>query len=211
MVISKFKKSIIITSSVLTLCIVCVFSIFNPFAKTIIHSDYTIYKSEGLVKEADVIVEGSITDTSIKKIKYLFSPEKTYTNDEDKHIYTVSTMKITKVIKGNLKVGNTIEIKQMGDNKKTIDQEVIDNGGYFKKDSTQIVFLKDFTKFNVPYSVINPQQSVYTVEADGTIKTSPNNKLFTKNDNKNLTESSSKGTQEEQLIQQIKDIVNTTK
>lgn len=198
MIISKLKKSVIIASSVLTLCIVGAFVTFNPFEKRIVHSDYTIHNEEGLVQNADIIVEGTITDTAVKKLKYLFSPEKTYINDEDKQLYTVSTMEITKVIKGDFKLGDKIEIKQTGDGKKVIDQDVLDNGGYFQKNSTQLVFLKNYTEFKVPYGVINPMQSVYTVGDNGAIKTGSNNKLFT--NNKARIQTTSNLTLEEQLI-----------
>lgn len=142
-------------------------------------SDYPGYDSEAsMVKAADLIVTGEVQEVRAEKIKILFSEEKTYRNDEDKELYTISKIKVTDVLKGNVSIGDVIEVKQMGDGKTLVDTTVKDSGGYFQKGEQKVLFLKSFAHYKVPYSVLNPIQAQYAVQ-DGRVRAcNPSNRLF---------------------------------
>lgn len=142
-------------------------------------SDYPGYDSEtSMVKAADLIVTGEVQEVRAEKIKILFSEDKVYRNDEDKALYTISKIKVTDVLKGTVRVGDVIEVKQMGDGKTLVDTAVKDGGGYFQKGEQKVLFLKSFAQYKVPYSVLNPSQAQYAIQ-DGRVRAcNPSNRLF---------------------------------
>ena len=126
-------------------------------------SDYDSYPTtEKLVKASDVIVSSEvIKGGQVKKID-------TGTNkNRDKQqiasdtvTYTVSQFKVDEVIKGNLKIGDIINVKQLGDKSGDVDKLIVENGGYYKKGSSLVLFLASFEDISpgTPYSVLNPIQ-----------------------------------------------------
>lgn len=147
--------------------------------------DYAVYDNESdFVKEASDIIVGEIIDNKVEKIKIAFTEGKKYENDEDKMTYTISNVKVLTGIKGDLKNGDIIRIKQLGDGQRIIDKTVIDNGGYYKKGNKKVFFLKSFKQYDVPYSVINPIQGQIDTENGKTIK-NKNNSLFSDKENEN--------------------------
>jgi hypothetical protein len=142
----------------------------NPGNYINIYGDYLMYDKNSIFNESDVIVIGKV-----EKIKgtmeYLpkIQLDETLSEEEKQKvlneinakplIYTVSTIRVDKVLKGNLQEGEVIEIKQLGG--KTNSREVISDVEFFKEGSNKVFFLKDFRKDfgnDMPFSTVNPIQ-----------------------------------------------------
>ncbi len=165
--------------------------------------DYPYYSDTSeLAKEADVIVVGDVTKVNkAEKININADAEKRELNkEEDLVTYTVSDVKITEVIKGDVKVGDTIRIKQLGDKNNMVDTATVDNGGYLKKDSDHVFFLKSYIDINpdMPYSLLNPAQGQIEF-SENTSKVGSQNKLFKSNSKK------------EDILKDIRDTVKNSK
>jgi len=79
-------------------------------------------------------------------------------------VVTVSTVRVDEVIKGDAKVGDTIEVSQLGgslDGTKYNDPETT----LLSKDSPYVLFLAEHK--NAPYDLLNPEQGMYTASSDG--------------------------------------------
>lgn len=101
-------------------------------------ASYPMYADEdAIINTADIIVLGEVVKEN-KAQKININPNKNRTEKEkedDLVIYTVSDVKVSEVIKGNVKVGDVIQIKQLGDKDGIGNREVLNNGGYYKKGS----------------------------------------------------------------------------
>jgi len=164
------------------LCIIAVSFVIGIYLKQnhiqYLQPDYAVYDNEtGLVDVSTDIIVGEIIDSKVENIKVAFTEGRKYENDEDKMIYLVSDIKVTDVIKGDIKKDDIIRIKQLGDGEKIIDQTIMENNGYYKKGNKKVFFLKSFKEFGVPYSVINPIQGQIDIENDK-VKENKNNVLF---------------------------------
>jgi len=139
------------------------FSLSGCGVNATISSDYPYYSDiDSLLKEADIIIVGDIVKSNkAQKININADKEKAKLNrEEDLEIYTVSDVKIKEVIKGDLKEGNSIKIKELGDKDGIADSEIVKNGGYLKDNTEHIFFLKSYENIipGMPYSLLNPIQ-----------------------------------------------------
>ena len=171
-------------------CIAIIFVSYVIFVNLIqtryVQPDYPMYNTENsLVNEATDIVIGEVISTKSEKIKIAFTEGRKYENDEDKMMYTISEVKVIETLKGDINTGDTIQIKQLGDGKRTIDKVVVENGGYYAKGDKKVFFLMSYKEFGVPYSVVNPIQGQIALDNDFIVK-NENNPLF--KDVKNIQE-----------------------
>ncbi len=159
-------------------------------SRYLIHSgDYPMYNKNSIFNDSDVIVIGKV-----EKIKGTmeYFPEiqldETLSEEEKQKIlneinrkpliFTVSTIRVDKVLKGNLQEGEVIEIKQLGG--KTNGSEVMsENVEFFKEGSNKVFFLEDYRNDfgnDMPFSPVNPIQGDIEI-VDGKLK----NKVQIKN------------------------------
>ena len=82
-------------------------------------------------------------------------------SDKETTPYTLSTVKITEVIKGDNSVGDVITIKQIGDFKKMPEDFLHKTNGYLTTGTEQLMFLKSYENF--PYSPLSPQQGIVEI------------------------------------------------
>jgi len=90
--------------------------------------------------------------------------------------YTIHQVKITRVVKGNVKVGDTISVGELGGvigntNYKT------DEGILMQDGKTYLLFLQNFA--NAPYGLLNPVESVYQVSGSRALQKDARNHLNT--------------------------------
>ena len=164
---------------VMFLLIVMIASInFSGCSKKVvkIHADYPHYSTmESLLKDSDVIIIGQTVNAN-KGEKLNINTDKKGSPDE--LVYTVSEVKVTEVIKGNVKPGEVIKIKQLGG---TYDNKVykLEDMEYLVKGKDYVLFLDSFVDIdpNEPYVLLNPTQG-YLEIADSKIKANKNNALF---------------------------------
>lgn len=151
------------------------------------YADYPSYDENSLITEADTIIIGEVIKTNdpekinVKRGKNRDSKPTYFT-------YIVSDIKVHKVIKGNVKIGDIVKIKQM-ENEEGLD--------YFQKASRSMFFLKGFPD-NVPYSTLNPFQGHIKI-VNGKGQLHKDNKLF------------KDGISEEELITMVEEIAKKAK
>ncbi|KAB3533084.1 hypothetical protein [Alkaliphilus serpentinus] len=151
----KISKKIILGLVVVILLIPI--WIFSKMSSTYL-ADYPHYSDEDtLIKEADVIVIGKVDEISKAKINVNQNQKD---QDYDKSVddlleYTVSEVQVLDVLKGDIRVGEKIQIKQLGH----IDG-IIKIKNYFNKNKEYFFFLKKYDDITpgMPYSTLNPIQ-----------------------------------------------------
>ena len=145
---------------------------------TKIHFDYPVYNDvDTLSNDAKIIVTGSIIKDSVTReinINAGENRDKAPTN----FIYTISELKVEKVLKGDVKVGDILEIKQAGgtDTNKTT---LVEGAKYLRTDDRGLFFLSEKYVFDIPYDMINPDQGFVQFD-DGKTKNT-DKKVFTDN------------------------------
>jgi len=136
--------------------------------------DYPHYSSIGILAEkADLVIEGTIIDSRVEeidtRIRTNIENEQLNPGGEipsSKHIYTVYTIKISNSYKGNVKPGDTIEVKQIGGETETI-VYTVEGSVKLASNEKYVMFLS--TCENTPPSFLNSTQSSYFI-TDSTIK-----------------------------------------
>jgi len=193
------KKSIIFISicSIFLFCIIVVLFTYNRKGY-ITHADFSyLNDTDSLVAGADTIVDGKvIKEKGVKTININLSDN----HEEDLFVkYTVFQVEVLDVIKGDLKVGDIIEIKQLGD-KNGIKNVETEKGGYFEKNQECVFFLLSYKNINpdMPYSTLNPYQGSITF-TNNKSKVVSENKLINNNIEKEI------------IITDLKDIVKKQK
>lgn len=160
------------------------------------HGDWVSYSDiNSLSKDSDAIIVGEIVKTSDAKKVYhqVETDEKMLSRLDEKQkakleklksetfmVFTISDVKVNKVIKGDIKLGDIISVGQLGG---TIGSEVkfiSDTKEYFNKNDKFMLFLKD-SKENGFYTTLNPWQGHIKVDNE-IIKPLAENKLFNEND-----------------------------
>ncbi|MCJ7843424.1 hypothetical protein MUB24_21615 [Lederbergia sp. NSJ-179] len=142
----------------------------NEPVTTVVTEDYPSYSSiESLAQRADTIIKGTVLSSTVEEINDLIETDSKDEKlnpggkpDDVSNIYTVYSVKIADVYKGNYHVGDTIEVKQLGGkigNTSVITDEKVD----IKNERDYIFFLETYE--NVPASLLNPIQSLYLYES----------------------------------------------
>ncbi len=132
--------------------------------------------------EADDIVDTVVIGEVIKvnEPKELVTGEtiNTITGEKEPigHIYTVSEVKVSKVIKGKYLPGDIIKIKQFGGSYKEVEYDEHNMYGtvYYQAGERYLFFLVSYESENVPCDPINPYQGDMLIK-DG--KTNARNKV----------------------------------
>lgn len=135
-----------------------------------IHADYPYYPSiEALAEKADIIIEGSIVDSKVEEIdiraKTGKESEKLSPGEKvpsSTFIYTVYTINVSDSYKGDIESGKTIRVKQLGGETKTAIC-MVDEAVKFANNKKYVMFLSDYGN-DVPLSLLNPVQSIYTYQ-----------------------------------------------
>ncbi|WP_010248586.1 hypothetical protein [Acetivibrio cellulolyticus] len=121
---------------------------------------------ESLVEASDLIIIGEVKKPEKETVK-IYPNDSRYTKEEmDKleayEICTLSDIKVKKVLKGNLEIDKTIELKDFGgvyEDVKYVDannkKDLITGSKY------RLLFLKDYTRNtpDAPYCVLNPYEA----------------------------------------------------
>ncbi|WP_163194616.1 hypothetical protein [Clostridium thermarum] len=129
----------------------------------IISLDFPRYETlKDLYNNSEIVIRGQILDTGIKEIHVGDHED----GEPIEYLYTVSRIKILKVIKGNIQEGDIIFVKQLGDGKKVI-ANGFDEDRYFKPQEEYYLFLETFGKDSVsmPYSCVNLKQASFKVDS----------------------------------------------
>ena len=142
--------------------------------KPMLHGDYPYYPDiKSITEAADVIVVGEVVSAkNVQKIMVDKTPNK---GDKESTPYTISTIRISRVIKGDVKVGDTISIKQLGDYKNNPEETLYKMDGYLSKNTEQLMFLCQYEES--PYSPVNPAQGIIEVK-DGILYSNNRYSLF---------------------------------
>ncbi len=152
---------------------VIIISNFSP--KPMFHGDYPYYPDvESITNASDVIIVGEVV--SARNVKDIIVDTTIDKKDKDKTPYTISTIKVNEVIKGNVKVGDIITVKQLGDYKSKPEETLYKMDGYLKKGTTELMFLCGYE--NSPYSPVNPAQGVIDVKDGNTLYSANRYSLF---------------------------------
>jgi hypothetical protein len=122
---------------------------------------YTYYDNfDEADKNSDLIIVGKVVKVN--------APEEivigTFTSD----IYTVSEFRVDKVIKGDVRVGDIVKVKQIGGAYKGIERTE-DGIEFFRLGESHILFLESFAR--TPCSPINPGQGNMKIVDGKTKKT----------------------------------------
>ncbi|MFM9329852.1 hypothetical protein [Paenibacillus mesotrionivorans] len=128
------------------------------------HADWHSFKSiEELALYSDLIVVGVV-----EQVKNPVKRNMSLSENQPPlyEIATLSDVKVTEVLKGNVKGGDLIEIKQEGGLYEGT-QYVTDGVEFVKEKGEYILFLRAFDKYkaNVPYAIINPKQGLIQLNA----------------------------------------------
>lgn len=145
------------------------------------HEFYPSYSYESLLEISDIIVTGEVIKSH--KAEKINVGKKIKGNNAESitSTYTVCDVKIIDVIKGNVKTGDIIQVKQLG-NKNGAKNEQVEKYGYFKENNEYVLFLTTFEE-GMPYSTLSPVQGHLNI-IDNEIIVNKDNKLF-KNMEKN--------------------------
>ena len=173
---NKCNKRIIIVCTML--CFAFVFGIGWYFisAPKVLEADYPYYPEVSDITEAaDVIVVGYVLEAeNVQTLNINTDPQTR--NSVDPIPYTISKFKVTNVIKGNVNVGDILEVKQLGDFEKMPEAFLAETDGYFSTEDSNLLFLASFE--GSPYSPLNPTQGAVKVLDDQTLYSASKYSLF---------------------------------
>ena len=142
--------------------------------KPMLHGDYPYYPDvESITSAADVIVVGEVV--TARKVKKLMVDKTSNKTNKEATPYTLSTVKVTNVIKGDVSIGDVITIKQLGDYKNKPEATLHEMDGYLMKETEQLMFLCEYD--GSPYSPVNPAQGMVEVK-DGMLHSNNKYSLF---------------------------------
>jgi hypothetical protein len=171
----KLSKRFIIVFTVIILVISALLILNSVMPPKFFHGDYPYYpKVADIVNAADAIIVGDVIKArEVKQLMVDVTPNKP---EKETIPYTLATVKVTEVIKGTVKIGDEIVIKQLGDYKNKPEQTLYEMDGYLKENSTELMFLCEYD--NSPYSPVNPAQGIVSVKSDGSLYSSNRYSLF---------------------------------
>jgi hypothetical protein len=119
-------------------------------------ADYIYFNSfDEMYARADVILICTAETTSFKNLDIDSSPD-----GESYYVYTVSTVKADTVIKGDIKPGEKLEVKQLGGFYDNV-YHFSDNTDYLTVGSQYLLFLSIYE--DSPASLLNQTQAMYYV------------------------------------------------
>lgn len=123
--------------------------------RQIASGSYTYYNNyEELDKRADLVLVGEV-------IKVNPPEEIKISSNNDTSVYTVSEFRVDKAIKGNIKRGDIVKVKQYGGIYNGVEHIESETGsGYYQLGERYMLFLASYeeAEWEVPCSPINPLQ-----------------------------------------------------
>ena len=135
----------------------------------VILGDWPYYPDvENITKAADVIIIGDVI--SAKSVEQIKISEKRPEDLKTNLPYTISTVKVSRVLKGDVNVGDEISIRQLGDHKRRPESTLQRINGYLSKNQECLMFLAEFD--DLPYAPLNPGQGIIWIK-EGTKLYSP--------------------------------------
>ncbi|KNE84100.1 MULTISPECIES: hypothetical protein [Streptomyces] len=139
-------------------------------------ADYPAYDSlDGVIEAADVIVTGEVVDSRVEELlpdepqgdDPLANPQAGVAEEDRAEIEpvvtTVSTLRVSGVLAGDVRAGDTIEVSQLGG----------ELGGTTYREESTTPLAGDGTEYvlmladhgdDAPYDLLNPEQALYTVK-----------------------------------------------
>ncbi len=172
----KAKKRIFTILGMVLISVSFTFVIIYFFTpKPMFQGDYPYYPDVANITDAaDVIIVGKvITAKDVKQLMIDKTPNK---DNKETVPYTISTVKVTQVVKGNVQVGDIITIKQLGDYQTKPEATLYEMDGYLKKDNVGLMFLCEYE--DSTYSAVNPAQGVVQVINDKQLYSSNKYSVF---------------------------------
>lgn len=147
-------------------------------------ADYPAYATSGdIIRAADVVVRGTSVRSRVERAypdvstsgDPVSNPQAGLSEKEAKDareagsvVVTVSSVKVLEVVKGNVKVGDTIEVSQLGGTLSGVANSE-KHTTILPTDGSQYVLLLAAFDPGHPYSLLNPEQAMYAVSSDGTL------------------------------------------
>ena len=179
----SIKRRVIIIALALLVLFLALFLIARLNKDTpVILGDWPYYPDvENITKAADVIIIGDVV--SAKSVEQIKISEKRPEDLKTNLPYTISTVKVSRVLKGDVNVGDEISIRQLGDHKRRPESTLQRINGYLSKNQECLMFLAEFD--DLPYAPLNPGQGIIWIK-EGTKLYSPcENALFGYKDSEN--------------------------
>ena len=151
-----YNKKIIISCTLFCLALTLGIVWYFALSSKVLEADYPYYPEVSNITEAaDVIVVGKVLEAEdVQNLNINTDPQTR--NSTDSIPYTISKVEVTDVIKGNVEIGDILEVKQLGDFEKMPEAFLAETDGYFNKDDSELLFLASFE--STPYSPLNPTQ-----------------------------------------------------
>ena len=171
-----YNKKIIISCTLFCLALTLGIVWYFALSPKVLEADYPYYPEVSNITEAaDVIVVGKVLEAEdVKNLNINTDPQTR--NSTDSIPYTISKVEVTDVIKGNVEIGDILEVKQLGDFEKMPEAFLAETDGYFNKDDSELLFLASFE--STPYSPLNPTQGAVKVLEDQTLYSASKYSLF---------------------------------
>ncbi|HYN93484.1 MAG TPA: hypothetical protein VES42_06515 [Pilimelia sp.] len=140
-------------------------------AKEPVHyqADWQVFEAtDTLFEEATLVVEATPTGPGVSEELHIGG------EPDETSVYTVSEVKITRVLKGSASEGDRIKVKQLGgevDGVEFIEDETV----YLAAEKPYLLFLETYP--DAPASLLNPKQAQYPKNAAGDFVSLPGNEL----------------------------------
>lgn len=141
-------------------------------------ADYPSYDSvDAIVKGSDIIVRGTVVSSEVRKLHPEVSmdtdpvanpqagvpPEEAV--ESDPVVVTISTVKVSQTLSGDVRAGDTIKVSQLGGELDGVMYEEEHTTRLSEGDAQYVLMLADHGDGN-PYDLLNPEQALYTVGPD---------------------------------------------
>lgn len=183
--VNRIRKWISIIAIVGVAIIISSLICWHLIPKPMFHGDYPYYPDvESITNAADVIIVGDVvTGGEVKDLIVDTTPNKP---DKTPIPYTLSTVKVKEVVKGNVHVGDVLTIKQLGDYKNKPEEALHKIDGYLVKNTEQLMFLSEYN--DSPYSPMNPYQGAIQIK-EGVLHSNSEYSLFGFHDDDSLDSS----------------------
>lgn len=176
------KKKIINASVVIIALLVAILIVFlNSFlsSRSMLQGDYPYYSDvQSITDAADVIIVGEVIESG--NVQDLMVDQTPGRENKEPITYTLSTVRVTEVISGNVQVGDIITVKQIGDHQNFPEATLNEIDGYLKDGQEALMFLAEYE--NSPYSAVNQAQGLVEVMDNGELYSASKYSLWGYND-----------------------------
>lgn len=141
------------------------------------HYDYLARESvKELISDSDAIIKGEVINVHSPEVMITGFINSDGSNEPLKDVYTVSEIRVNKVLKGKFKSGDVIKVRQIGGIYKGSEYPT-DHPEIFTKNINGVFFLKLID--NAPAELLNPYQGIVKI-VDGKVNNKLDSKSFKK-------------------------------